>query len=155
MPCRRCANAVPLDMHVQQVRPAVCRRTLRTFQRRLKLRRLGNNFSFYTESRCQLRIIDVWISEVAGHVAAGLELPSADVPDAVAFIIVGAVIANDDGDRCLVPGITPERLRAGKEECAVPDYRHNRQVGMCQFYTESCRQSPSQCRSGGSEVLLV
>src|SRR5437899_11405654 len=118
-PRRVCADTVPLDVHIEQVRPAIGRRAFGALEGRFELRGFGHDFAFDAETRSELRIVDVRIAEVAGHIAAGLELASADIPDAVAFVVVTAIVANDERDRRLVTGVAPERLRAGKQECAV------------------------------------
>src|SRR5262249_24705175 len=76
-----------------------------------------------------LGVIDVGAAEIAGHVAAGLELPPAVVPDAIALVVVAVIVEHDVHDRRLVARLRPQRLRTGEAEAAVADHGHDWQVG--------------------------
>src|SRR5207247_3856926 len=102
-----------------------------------------------------LAVVDVRAPEVAGHVAAGLELPADVMPDAVALVVVAVIVEHDVDDRRLVARLGPQRLRAGEAEAAVADDRNHGHIRPGELGAERRRQAPSQDVRTGADVLLV
>src|SRR5262249_56543649 len=76
MPARGRADAVAIGMDVQEIGPSIRGRALGAFDRAVELVRLFHHLALDAERLGSLGVVDVRAAEVAGHVAAGLELPS-------------------------------------------------------------------------------
>src|SRR5262249_52049064 len=111
MPARGRAHAVAIGVDVQEVGPSVRGRAFGALDRAFELVRLFHHLAFDAEGLSSLGVVDVRAAEVAGHVAAGLELPAAVVPDAVALVVVAVIVEHDVDDRRLVARLGPQRLR--------------------------------------------
>src|SRR5215510_15156309 len=116
---------------------------------------LGSAAAVTSPSTPKAGVVDVGAAEIAGHVAAGLELPAAVMPDAVAFVVVAVIVEHDVDDRRLVARLGPQRLRAGEAEAAVADDRDHGHVWPCELGAERRRQAPSQDVRTGADVVLV
>src|SRR5215831_18316924 len=112
--CR--AQTVAPSVDVEQIRPAVGDHALRARDGVLELARLLDHLAFDAERTGGLGVVDVGTAEIAGHVAAGLELPSAVVPDAIALVVVAVIVEHDVHDRRLVTRLGPQRLWTGEAE---------------------------------------
>src|SRR3984957_14516068 len=121
MPGRLGADAAAPRVHVEQIGPPLGDRTLSAPDRVLELVRLLDDFALDPEGAGRLGVIDVGIAEVAGHVAAGVELASGEMPDAIALVVVAVVVEHDVEHRRLVARHAPQRLRAAEAEAAVAD----------------------------------
>src|SRR5437762_342237 len=112
MPGRGRADAVPPGIDLQKIRPPIGSRFLRPRERVLELARLLDGLGLDAERLRGLGEIDVRVAVVAGHVAAALELAAAEMPDAVALVVVALVVEHDVDDRRAVARLAPQRLRA-------------------------------------------
>src|SRR5437660_4200497 len=155
MPARGRADAVAIGVDVQEIGPSVRGRALGALDRAFELVRLFNHLALDAERLGGLGVVDVRAPEVAGHVAAGLELPAAVMPDAVALVVVAVIVEHDVDDRRLVARLGPQRLRAGEAEAAVADDRNHGHIRPGELGAERRRQAPSQDVRTGADVLLV
>src|SRR5712691_1189932 len=129
MPGRRGADAVALDMDVEQIGPALDVGALRAIERAFDLRGFLHNLALDAERLRCLGEIDIGVAVVAGHVASLLELRSAAVgPYAVSLVVVAAVVVDDGRDRRAVARHAPQRLRAPEHHGAVAEDRDYRPV---------------------------
>src|SRR5262249_53966517 len=135
--------------------PAIRGRPLGGLHRAFELVRLFHPLALDAERLGGLGVVDVGAAEIAGHVAAGLELPAAVMPDAVALVVVAVIVEHDVDDRCLVARLGPQRLRAGEAEAAVADDGNHGHVRPCELGAERRRQAPSQHVRTGPDVVLV
>src|SRR5204862_8072117 len=94
-------------------------------------------------------------ADVAGHVAAGLELSAAEMPDAVSLVVVTLVVEYDVDHGCLVARLAPERLRTAEAEAAVTDHGDHGLIRSRELHPESGRHSPSEDIWSGPEILLI
>src|SRR3954463_9635727 len=115
------APAVAVGVNIEQIGAAVGDHALGAPDRAFELARLLHHLGLDAERLRRLGVIDVGAAEIAGHVAAGLELLAAVVPDPIALVVVAMIVEHDIHDRGLVAGLGPERLGAGKAEAAVAD----------------------------------
>src|SRR5262249_49852825 len=125
MPARRRADAVAGGVHVEKIGPAVRGRAFGARERGFELVRLLDHLALDAEGLGGLGVIDVGAAEIAGHVAAALELAAAVMPDAIALVVVAVIVEHDVDDRRLVARLRPQGLRAGEAEAAVADDRHH------------------------------
>src|ERR1700736_3900855 len=88
MPSGGGADAVAACMDIQEIGAPIDIRPPGAVQRRAYLRRLRDDLTFDPEGRSGLGEVHIRVAVVAGHVAAGLELPAGAVPNPVALIIV-------------------------------------------------------------------
>src|SRR5712664_2342281 len=98
MPARGRADAVAIGVDVQQIRPSLRGRALGALDRAFELVRLLDHLALDAESLRGLGVVDVGAAEIAGQVAAGLELAAAVMPDAVALVVVAVVVEHDVDD---------------------------------------------------------
>src|SRR5262249_23121553 len=155
MPARGRADAVAIGVDVQQIGPSVRGRALGTLDRALELVRLFHHLALNAEGFRGLGVVDVGAAEIAGHVAPGLDLPAAVMPDAVALVVVAVIVEHDVDDRRLVARLGPQRLRAGEAKAAVADDRNHGHVRSCELGAERRRQAPSQHVRTRADVVLV
>src|SRR5262245_58731568 len=92
MPARGCADAVAIGVDVQEIGPSVRGRALGALDRAFELVRLLDHLALDAEGLGSLGVVDVGAAEIAGHVAAGLELPAAVMPDAIALVVVAVIV---------------------------------------------------------------
>src|SRR5215471_8619875 len=116
MPCAGSADAVALGVDVEEIGPPVGDDALGAQNCRLDVARFFDHFALDPEGAGSLGIVYVRAADVAGHVAPGLELPAAVMPDAVALVVVAPVVEHDVHHRRVVARLTPERLRAREAE---------------------------------------
>src|SRR5260221_3234620 len=123
------SKAVTVSVDIEEIGPAFCDRALGTINRRLELRGLLDAFSFHPEAHGDLGVVDIGTAEIAGHIATGLELAPAKMPDTIALVVVALVVEHNVHDRRLVARLRPERLRTAEQEAAVADDRDHRLIG--------------------------
>src|SRR5262245_51859314 len=111
MPSGGSADAIAIGVDVEEVGPAVGGRALAALYRGFELVRLLDHLALDAECLRRLGIVDVGAADIAGHVAAGLELSSAVVPDAIALVVVAVIVEHDVEHRRLVARLRPQRLR--------------------------------------------
>src|SRR5260370_38807701 len=102
MPGGRRPDTVAPGVNIQQIGPPFDGRALGPVERWPDLRRLGDGLAVDPEGRGRLGEVHIRVAVVAGHVAAGLELPAGAVPNPVPLIVVAAVVYDDDRDPRLV-----------------------------------------------------
>src|SRR5258707_1359545 len=134
---------------------AVAARALGALDRAFELVRLFHHLALDAKRLGGLGVVDVGAAEIAGHVAAGLELPAAVMPDTIALVVVAVIVEHDVDDRRLVARLGPQRLRAGEAEAAVADDRNHGHIRPGKLGAERRRQAPSQHVRTGADVLLV
>src|SRR6516225_7855681 len=155
MPARGRADAVAIGVDVQEIGPSVRGRALGALDRAFELVRLFHHLALDAKRLGGLGVVDVGAAEIAGHVAAGLELPAAVMPDAVALVVVAVIVEHDVDDRRLVARLGPQRLRAGEAEAAVADDGNHGHIRPRELGAERRRQAPSQHVRTGADVVLV
>src|SRR6266536_1749911 len=96
------ANAVAIGVDVQEIGASVRGCALGALDRAFELVRLLDHLALDAERFGGLGVVDVGVAEIAGHVAAALELAAAVMPDAIALVVVAAVVEHDIDDRRLV-----------------------------------------------------
>src|SRR6476661_7143185 len=128
MPGRYRADSVAPGVDVEEIRSSFGDRAPAARHRVLERARLLHDLALDAEGLRRLGVVDIRIAEIAGHVAAGLELAAAVVPDAVALVVVAVVVQHDVEHRRLVARLTPQRLGSAEAETAVAHDGDHRQI---------------------------
>src|SRR5262249_20275346 len=143
MPGRRRPNAVAISVDVDEIGRPLRAALWGARDCALKLGRFLDGLGLDPEGCGSLGEVDVRIAEIAGHVAAGLELAAAIVPDAVALVVVALVVEHDIHDRRPVARLCPQRLRTTEQEAAVAHDPYHRLVRARELPSQGCRPAPA------------
>src|SRR4051812_12254003 len=114
-------DTITIGIDIEEVWPPASDRALGALDRGLELPGFLDVLGFHTESNRGLGVVDIGAAEITGHVAAGLELAAAEVPDSIALIVVALVVEHDVHDRRFVARLRPQRLWTAEQETSVTD----------------------------------
>ena len=121
------------SVQVHQIRAAIYICALGSLERWPQRGRVGDCLALHAESGGNLCVVDIRVTQVADHVATGLELKPAFAVHPGPFYVIAVVVPDNASPRCVVAGHTPQPLRAAEQESAIAHHGHHRPVRLCQL----------------------